>query len=116
MRVIRIVLAVGCVALTAFVVASNVIEPFYFAGIRAILATISGRLVLADFTVSLLITSAWIWVTDASPRRGALIALVAIVLGNPVLLLYLFVRARSARDLQQLLLGRLAGAAPARLR
>ena len=101
MRALRIVLAVAAVALTAYVVVSNVIEPFYFHGLDGLLVSASGRLVLVDFVVSLLITSAWIWVTDPSPRRGPVVAAVAVVLGNPVLLLYLYLRTRRARDLRE---------------
>lgn len=94
-------------ALTATVVYGHFYELFYFAGLLRVMGTLWGRIVLFDFSVSLLLVGGWIYALETNKRRGLLLALAVLVLGCPVALLYVLARARKAQTLEELFLSRL---------
>jgi hypothetical protein len=92
------------VALTSVVVYANVVEPFYPTGVANLLTTRYGGVVLGDFSVSLIFTGAWFCAVSKSPSRGLVLGALNMVLGNPVLLTYLAVRAFRAKHLKDIFL------------
>lgn len=95
------------VAITSAIVYGHFHELFYFAGLSRVMSTLWGKLVLFDFSLSLLIVGAWIYVLESDKRKGLALALAVLVLGCPVALAYLLVRSRRVRSFEELLLRRL---------
>ncbi|MEZ0374334.1 MAG: hypothetical protein ACAI44_34925 [Candidatus Sericytochromatia bacterium] len=98
-----------CLVLSLVVVAGIVVatgqEGFlYFQGLQGLLALSWGRVVLLDFSLSLIFTGCWVWAVEPHKGRALLLGVLIFVLGNPVLLAYLALRARCAGSLRELLL------------
>jgi hypothetical protein len=80
------------------------VEPFYPTGIRSLFGQFWGRVVMGDFGVSLLFTAAWFLAVARTPSPRLALGAANLVLGNPVLLGYLAVRALSAKQLRDVFL------------
>jgi hypothetical protein len=76
-------------------------------GLRHVAQSIWGRIVLLDFSCSLLLIGAWICVLEPRRWRGLVIASGVLILGTPVAFLYLIARARKTTNVTELFLKRL---------
>lgn len=111
MKVVIAICAVLMVLLVGSIIVASIRDgQFYPNGLRAVMALTWGKVVLTDFSVSLCFTVAWVVAVERHTRRALLIGAAIIVLGNPILMVYLITRARRARSLRELLLGEEVGA------
>jgi hypothetical protein len=106
----RLVVVATCLTLSALVVAGIVrgwlrLGPFYPFGLALILGTEWGQVMTLDFVLCLVFGGCWMMACERRWWRGAALTVAAVVLGTPVLLLYLAARTRRARSLRELFIG-----------
>lgn len=105
--IIKCVLVGLWIAITGAIVYGHFHELFYFAGFCRVMSTLWGKLVLFDFSLSLMIIGAWIYVIESDKRKAIPLALAVLILGCPVALAYLLVRSQKVQSLEELFLRRL---------
>lgn len=105
MKALSALFVVAALAIVALIAWTATREGFFYPdGLRLVLGTLSGRLMALDFLALLILAGAWIVIVDANRTRGWMLAVLLVIFGTPVLLLYLAARARRVGSVRALLL------------